>query len=65
MRLLQWLFAVIVISLMLVALVRYYPDTAPAEMFQRENTPVLPQSITYVGPDRRPVIQLPADRQGR
>lgn len=65
MRLLQWIFPVIVISLMIILLVKYYPDTASAKRHQREKTHVLPQSITYVGPDRRPVIQIPVDRRGQ
>jgi hypothetical protein len=65
MRLLQWIFAVIVISLMIISLLRYYPDTASAKRHQREKAHVLPESITYVGPDRRPVIQIPLDRRGQ
>ena len=65
MRLRQWLLAVFVLSLMLLALVNLYPDTAPPQRRQQANAPVLPQSIIYIGPDRRPVIQTPADRRGR
>lgn len=53
------------VSLMLTAVIRFYPNTEPAQKFQQANTHVLPESITYVGPDRRPVIQMPADRRDR
>jgi hypothetical protein len=65
MRSYQWLFAVVVISLMLMALVNMYPDTEPAQRHQQAAPPVLPQSVTYVGPNRRPVIQTPVDRRGQ
>ena len=65
MRFLELLFAVIIISLTLTALVKFYRNTTPAQTYQPTNTPVLPQSITYIGPNRRPVIRMPAGQQGR